>query len=302
MKNNNNKSESSRRNFLRNSLTLSAASITGLALASSCSSNDSGEKEQVLTKDGKLVEVDKSAIHHTDYRKPAIGREARKGIPYRKFVMVIDLAKCTNARKCVEKCQHAHQLTPDKEWLKVFRMQDSKNTAPYWFPKPCYHCDNAPCVDVCPVSASYKRSDGIVLIDTDQCIGCKYCMVACSYSARTFNWEKNENIETAAIEYSPETSVPAKVGTVGKCDFCPDLLKNGELPHCAKACPMGVIYMGDLNEDTVTNGSETVRFSELMRDRGGYRYMDYLGTEPNVYYLPPVNRQFPFKEKEEKKA
>ena len=78
-----------------------------------------------------------------------------------------------------------------------------------------------------------------------------------------------------------------------KCDFCPDLLRRGILPHCASACPMGVIYFGDKNEDIVTNGVETVRFSELINDRGGYRYLEHLGTKPNVYYLPPVNRQFP---------
>ena len=78
-----------------------------------------------------------------------------------------------------------------------------------------------------------------------------------------------------------------------KCDFCPDLLRQGELPHCAKSCPMGVIYFGDKNEDMVTNGEETVRFSTLINDRGGYRHLEHLGTKPNVYYLPPVNRQFP---------
>ena len=78
-----------------------------------------------------------------------------------------------------------------------------------------------------------------------------------------------------------------------KCDFCPDMLRQGKLPHCATACPMGVIYFGDKNEDMVTNGEETVRFSELINDRGGYRHLEHLGTKPNVYYLPAVNRQFP---------
>ena len=86
---------------------------------------------------------------------------------------------------------------------------------------------------------------------------------------------------------------PAAEGTVMKCDFCPDMLRQGKLPHCAQSCPMGVIYFGDKNEDIVTNGEETVKFSQLINDRGGYRHLEHLGTKPNVYYLPAVNRQFP---------
>jgi len=94
-----------------------------------------------------------------------------------------------------------------------------------------------------------------------------------------------------------ESIIPRK-GTVSKCDFCPDMARNGELPHCVSACPNGTYYFGDENEDAVSNGSETVRLSELLRDRGGYRYMEDLGLEPRVYYLPPVNRLFPFKDDE----
>ena len=84
------------------------------------------------------------------------------------------------------------------------------------------------------------------------------------------------------------------MGTVGKCDFCPDMVRKGELPHCVSACPNGVFFFGDMNEDSVTNGAETFRFSELIKDKAGYRLMEDLGTKPRVYYLPPVNRNFPF--------
>jgi molybdopterin-containing oxidoreductase family iron-sulfur binding subunit len=207
--------------------------------------------------------------------------------------MVIDLAKCKNARKCVEECQKGHNLPKDQEFMKVYLMQDSEKTAPYWFPKPCYHCDNPQCVSVCPVGATYKRSDGIVLIDNERCIGCKFCMTGCPYSTRVFSWKAEEAYESDQ-PYSPEKSVPGVEGTVSKCDFCPDLAREGKLPYCAAACPMGVIYFGDIDEDVVTNGTETFKFSELIRDRSGYKYLDNLGTRPNVYYLPPVDRQFPF--------
>ena len=101
------------------------------------------------------------------------------------------------------------------------------------------------------------------------------------------------------MEYSPETSCPAKMGTVSKCDFCPDMARKGELPHCVTACPNGVFYFGDENEDAVSNGDTTVKLSQLLKDKFGYRYMEDLGTKPRVYYLPPVNRLFPFEEESE---
>jgi len=120
-------------------------------------------------------------------------------------------------------------------------------------------------------------------------------MAACPYSTRVFNWEDPHLPEQLAHEaYSPETSVPQKKGTVGKCDFCPDMVRMGELPHCVSACPNGVFFFGDMNEDTVSNGAETFRFSQLIKDKAGYRLMEDLGTKPSVYYLPPVNRNFPF--------
>jgi len=248
------------------------------------------EKVKVLTQDGKLVEVDKSEL--VPVKEDIIDAdESRIGIPNRKFVMVIDLGRCNNARKCIDACQEGHQLPKDQEWIKVYLLQDTEQTAPYWLPRPCFQCDNPLCVSVCPVGATYKRSDGIVLVDNKRCIGCKFCMTGCPFSARQFHWKKPTTYDEDQ-EYSPETKIPGKEGTVGKCVFCPDKLRKGELPRCATACPMGVIYFGDIIEDTVTNGEETVRFSELIKDRSGYRQFEELGTEPNVYYLPPVDRMF----------
>ncbi len=281
--------KASRRNFLKLGLTAGAGAVAGGSLIAGLNSDGkSGEKVKVLTTDGKVVEVDKTDI------VPAkkVRDDAREGIPGRKFVMVIDLAKCANARKCITACQEGHHLPKDHEYMKVYLMQDSDKSAPYWFPKPCYHCDNPLCVSVCPVGATYKRSDGIVLVDNKQCIGCKFCMTGCPYSARIFAWKHHEEFEVP-VSYNPENSVPGQEGTVSKCVFCSDRLKENKLPYCVDACPMGVIYFGDVNEDAVTNGVETVKFSELIRDRSGYRYLETLGTRPTVYYLPPVNRQFP---------
>ncbi len=291
--------DSSRREFLLTSILLGMA-------ASSCNEKDnpfstsepvipSGEKVKLLSVNGEVIEVDRAFLKPIPDAPHVSNAEERIGIPGKKFVMVIDLAKCKNLKKCQSSCNHAHHIHPGQNWIKVHSMQDAEHSAPFWEPTTCMHCDEPPCVKVCPVDATFKREDGIVLIDSDRCIGCRFCMAACPYSSRVFNWEEPDiPLEIAQQPYHCETSVPQKKGTVGKCDFCPDMARKGELPHCVSACPNGVFYFGDMNEDSVSNGTETVRFSELIKDKAGYRLMEDLGTKPSVYYLPPVNRNFPY--------
>ena len=252
-----------------------------------------GANTMVFTTDGKVYKADPSKLHEVKM-PPVSNDEARKGIPGKKFVMVIDLAKCDGCKKCTEACQAMHYTESEREWIKVFKMKGSKDTAPYYFPKPCFHCDNPPCTKVCPVNATFKRQDGIVLIDNERCIGCRSCMVACPYSTRFFNWSHPEQTpEVANAVYSPEQSYPRRMGTVEKCDFCPDMLRQGKMPACVTGCPMDVIYMGDQNEDAVTNGSGvTVKLSQLLEDNAAYRHLEELGTDPRVYYLPPKNRKY----------
>lgn len=254
----------------------------------------SGKMVKLLSVDGEEIEVDEAFLKPVP-DVPLSNAQERRGIEGKSFVMVIDLSRCKNLKKCQAACNHAHHVHPGLNWLKVHSMKDSEHTAPYWQPTTCMHCDEPPCVKVCPVDATFKRQDGLVLIDSDRCIGCRFCMAACPYSTRVFNWEKPDiPQEVAQQDYSCEHSTPQKIGTVGKCDFCPDMARKGKLPHCVTACPNGVFFFGDLNEDSVTNGSETFRFTELVRDKSGYRLMEDLGTKPRVYYLPPVNRNFPY--------
>ncbi|KAA9041092.1 4Fe-4S dicluster domain-containing protein [Ginsengibacter hankyongi] len=261
----------------------------------------SGEKVKLLSIDGNVIEVDKAFLKPVPHMPSVSNEEARKGIPGKKFVMVIDLSRCKNVKACQTSCNHAHHVQDAQNWIKVYPMQDSEKEAPYWQPTTCMHCDEPPCVKVCPVDATFKRQDGIVLIDSDRCIGCRFCMAACPYSTRVFNWgDPNLPVDIADQAYNPETSLPQKKGTVGKCDFCPDMTRMGMLPHCVSACPNGVYFFGDMIEDSVTNGAETFRFSDLVRDKAGYRLMEDLGTKPSVYYLPPVNRNFKFEEGLEK--
>ncbi|MDO9512589.1 MAG: 4Fe-4S dicluster domain-containing protein [Bacteroidales bacterium] len=263
--------------------------------------NPAGKMVKVLTADGKLMEVPEEdliqAEMEAETQLTALTNRGREGIAGKSWVMVIDLSKCRNARMCMAACQGAHQLRPEQHHINVLRMQDTEKTAPYFMPKPCYHCDNPPCVKVCPVDATFKRQDGIVLIDNERCIGCRFCIAGCPYSARIFQWFEPRDVEKYADkEYDIELNVPQKKGTISKCLFSADRCREGELPYCVSACPNGVYYFGDMNEDVVVNGTtkEAMRFSELIRKNAGYTVHEELGTKPRVYYLPPKNRLFDY--------
>jgi len=303
---NNNSESNSRRAFLKN-LGLIGASVAAGSLAvyfgKEYEGKKSGKTVRLLTTDNKVVEFENGELKELVVDEDLLQQRGRQGIPGKRWVMVIDLAKCRNARKCVNACQGAHQLKPEQFHLNTLQMQDSPNGAAYYMPKQCQHCDNPPCVAVCPVDATFKRNDGIVLIDNERCIGCRFCIAACPYSARIFNWlDPRDEAKYANQPYDVELNVPQKLGTVSKCVFSADRLRIGELPYCVSACPNGVYWFGDENEDAVTNGTtkKTARLSELLRDNGAYRLMEELGQKPRVYYLPPKERLFPIPEEDVK--
>ncbi len=297
---------SSRRKFINNGLKLGLlTAIGGAAVAKSLNEE---EMVELMDTDGNLVQVpvtkveEHSSLKGDDYNP-------REGFPNKKFVMVIDLARCKNAKQCQKSCNKNHFITGDNAWLKIYKMQDNEQSAPYWMPNLCQHCDKPACVKVCPVDATFKRRDGIVLIDNERCIGCRFCMAACPYSVRVFNWNEPMQGEMTEISmtmehgdqmdhnagYTPDyAGFPSVKGTVDKCDFCPHMIDQELLPHCVSACPNGVYFFGDLYEDSVTNGSETFQLSKLLKDKAGYRLMEDLGTAPSVYYLPAKDRQEDF--------
>jgi molybdopterin-containing oxidoreductase family iron-sulfur binding subunit len=212
-----------------------------------------------------------------------------------KWVMVVDLAKCDGCRSCTRACSAMHFAPPMQEWIKVFEVSDTRAEGPYFLPRPCMQCDNPPCVRGCPVGATYKRTDGIVIQDDSRCIGCRNCLAQCPYSARSFNWgEPPHTSEEMARPYNVEYNYPHRKGTVEKCIFCPEELRAGRMPACATACKMGAIYFGDEFDDAVTNGKgETLQLSKIAKEGGAFRLMEELGTHPRVYYLPPRDRKYP---------
>lgn len=293
--------ESSRRDFLKKFGLVGAASAAGAAALYSGyryeKAKSSGDTIKVLTEDNRLVEIPRDQVQEYARSLKVLQTRGRTGIEGKRWVMVIDLSRCRNARKCVKACQSAHHLRPYEYHINTLVMQESENTPAYFMPKQCQHCDNPPCVSVCPVDATFKRQDGIVLIDNERCIGCRFCMAACPYSARIFQWQEPLAVEEDRDkEYDVELNVPQKKGTISKCVLSADKLRENELPYCVTACPNGVFYFGDENENAVTNGTtkETVCLSELLEKNGAYRLMPELGTKPRIYYLPPKNRLFDF--------
>lgn len=214
------------------------------------------------------------------------------------WCMVVDLRKCEGCvtidqpPQCTQACIAMHFIPKGQQWIEVFKVKLAGGGS-YYMPTPCYQCENAPCVKVCPVKATYHNEEGIVLIDQNRCIGCRLCMAACPYQRRFFNWGTlSLPPEAAFAKYSPDFPVPAKRGTVIKCIFCSHLLKVGKLPACVTGCPMGALYMGDFNSNMASNGVEVVKLSKFIEENNAYRYKEELGTQPRVWYLPGHGQLF----------
>lgn len=221
-----------------------------------------------------------------------LAAEVTQAARRRQWTMIIDLRSCDGCQsiglppQCTTACIEGH-LTPEPmEWIEVFE-EEVEGEGTRFVPTPCQHCQNPPCVNVCPVAATFSSPEGLVLIDQDRCIGCRICMAACPYDRRSFNWgEPPIPPEALAATYDLEHQVPARKGTVMKCDFCPDMVRAGTLPYCIQGCPHRAIYYGDLEEDLATNGRELVSISRYLADNNAFHIKEELGTQPRVYYIP----------------
>lgn len=216
----------------------------------------------------------------------------------RAWCMIIDLKKCEGCvtidtpPQCTQACIQGHFVPNGQEWIQVYEV-DLPGGGTYFMPTPCFQCESAPCVNVCPVAATYHDKDGVVLVDHHRCIGCRMCMAACPYQRRFFNWGTPElPPEAVFAEYSPLYPVPAVKGTVIKCMFCAHMLRDGKLPYCVTGCPMKALYIGDLNENIASNGVEVVELSKFLDKSNAYRYKEELGTQPRVWYLPGHGQRF----------
>jgi len=210
----------------------------------------------------------------------------------RQWSMIIDLRNCDGCQsqetppQCATACIEGHLIPEPMEWIEVYEVELAGGGTQF-IPTPCQQCEDPPCVKVCPVGATFPTPEGTVLIDQERCIGCRICMAACPYDRRFFNWGSPPMPPEAALaDYNPDHQTPSSIGTVMKCDFCPDMVRDGTLPMCVQGCPNDAIWYGDFEEDIATNGRTIVKASRLISENNGYRLKEHLGTKPRVYYLP----------------
>ena len=216
----------------------------------------------------------------------------KKPLAERRWGMVIDRRKCVGCMSCTVACKAENGSPPGVVYRPVVQEETGKypDVARRFTPRPCMQCENPPCVAVCPVNATYPRPDGVVVIDYEQCIGCRYCITACPYGARQFDFGEFYTTGTPEIEpyeLSPTHEYGKKwvrkggrspVGNARKCQFCLHRLNAGILPVCVTTCIGGATYFGDLKL-----GGSLV--SELVGKESVSRLKEEMGTHPAVYYL-----------------
>jgi Fe-S-cluster-containing dehydrogenase component len=212
------------------------------------------------------------------------------------FGYAINISKCKGTRRCVEACVRENNLSRDSQiqYIRVLEMEhgnldltqgnayyDEENVprpGRFYLPIQCMQCENPPCVKACPVEATWREPDGVVVIDFNWCIGCRYCMTACPYWARHFNWtpptlpKEEINTDTQYLSNRPRMK-----GVMEKCMFCLQRTRKGRLPACLEACPTGARVFGNLLDP-----NSDIRY--VLENKTVFRLKEDLGTEPKFWY------------------
>lgn len=213
------------------------------------------------------------------------------------FGYALNISKCQGYRDCVSACvrENNQDRGSQLEYIRVLEMPEGSRdlehsehyydpeTVPvdghYYLPVQCMQCDDPPCVKACPVDATWTEPDGIVVVDYDWCIGCRYCMTACPYWARHFNWREPQ---LPSAEVNADTHYlgnrPRPAGVVEKCHFCVQRTREGRLPACQEACPTGARIFGNLLDP-----DSEIRY--VLEHKAVFRLKEDLGTEPKFWYF-----------------
>jgi molybdopterin-containing oxidoreductase family iron-sulfur binding subunit len=200
-----------------------------------------------------------------------------------KYGMVIDLRRCVGCNACTIACKQQYGTPPGIFYSHVHITETGTYPNARQTPLPvlCNHCEDAPCVDVCPTGASAKQANGIVTIDANTCIGCRYCMVACPYNVRQFIGSETQGYypdKGGLVVYEKAMYPSHQVGTVEKCSFCAVRVADGQLPACVLTCPAQARFFGDLDDPNS-------QVSQLIVQHNAKPLNPEAGTKPNVYYI-----------------
>jgi molybdopterin-containing oxidoreductase family iron-sulfur binding subunit len=288
-----------RRTFLK----LFGLGVAATAAATGCGKSAPTTEEFFRQHYKKLTDDDKARI----FRRIEEQTLARTGVATHisdpppidgvEFAYALNLSVCNGSRRCVEACARENNLPDDPEirYIRVFEMEAGSldfgestpnyrdDTVPakgkFYLPVQCHQCDNPPCVRACPVGATWKEPDGIVVIDYSWCIGCRFCVVACPYFARRFNWtQPTVPPERINPNQGYLSNRPRFKGVVEKCTFCLHRTRKGRMPACLEACPTGARKFGNLNDPN----SEIRKIIERKRV---YVLKEDQATLPRFYYF-----------------
>jgi molybdopterin-containing oxidoreductase family iron-sulfur binding subunit len=288
----------SRRHFLKVATATTAAAAA--ASATGCATGTPTFEEFFQKHYKKLTDAEKKQILHR-LEAETLARTGVKvevgdppPIPGVAFAYALNLSLCNGNRRCVEACARENNLPDDIRYIRVLEMNngsfDMEHADPFYehhvplknkfyLPVQCHQCENPPCVKACPTAATWAEPDGIVVVDYNWCIGCRYCQAACPYFARRFNWQVPE-VEPERI--NPKQAYLSNrlrpVGVVEKCTFCLQRSRNGRFPACLEACPTGARKFGNLKDpkSEIRHILETKRVYVLKED---------LGTQPRFFYF-----------------
>ncbi len=212
--------------------------------------------------------------------------------------MVVDVKRCIGCWNCTISCKEEHFLPPNVFWNRVLIGEKGKfpTSRKLIYPVLCNHCEDAACVDACPTGATYRRDDGIVMVNYDECVGCRACLISCPYQQRTFYDQEKADAEyfpgqgKTPFELLGEKIYPFQVGTVMKCNFCAERVDEGRRkgltpgedydasPACVIACPVNARTFGDLDDPRS-------KVSHLIQEESGKQLKPEFGTDPAVYYI-----------------
>ncbi len=298
----------SRRQLIKHSAKISTASLFGAAallvgcdeMAAQVSWAEHFQKAYRVMSDAEIAEaINRLEARYSSHYEKQVAVDSSKAQPGVLFGAALNIQKCIGCRRCVKACTVENNQSraegEEIEWIRVlktdsppashdssehyYRAEEVPEQNTEYMPISCMQCENPPCVKVCPVQATYREDDGIVVVDYNWCIGCRMCIQACPYWARRFNWREPT---LASEDMNPSTHYlgnrPRMKGVVEKCTFCIQRVRKGRYPACVEACPVGARKFGNL----LDKDSEV---RKVLASKRVFRLKEELNTEPKFFYF-----------------